>query len=239
MNKFILNSLASFALISVAMNANSGNSPECDSGAYEISGVLKISNEITSFAEAAVIVNGCYTFSNRNNGFYQLRFKHLYPERGKEVSVQIFNQGSRTISALLPIGTGTLNYDATLIPEQSSTGQCVDSGCVSFPGTLRAVDPCTNQSLIVHGTTMLLISKKPKGGVIVYEHFAGSEGVYTANYYGRGEFGTIQSTYIINVTGEWNGPTSFKSEGIDYIYTKDGLTPFGDKIPSTNNICSG
>ncbi len=116
MNKAFLSCLASVALSLIPMIASSENSADCDSGAYEISGVLHDLNTVNGFAEAAVIVNGCFTFSNKENGYYKLRFKYLYPE--DKVSIQIFNHGSRNHAPpLMPIGNGTIHYDATLVSE--------------------------------------------------------------------------------------------------------------------------
>lgn len=125
MNKASLKTLAAVALISVAVNAFAGNTTEeCNSGAYEISGVLTTPNG--NPVEAAVIVNGCYTFSDKKDGSYRLRFKYLYEEVGKEVSALIFAVSYRNHTPPpMSIGNGAIRYDVTLkSEEQGGGGEC-------------------------------------------------------------------------------------------------------------------
>lgn len=141
MNKIFLNSVVSLVIFSAAMDAYSSGSTEvCNSGPYEISGVLKTPDG--GFAESAVIVNGCYTFSNKENGSYRLRFKYLWQgDPAKAVIVQIFTFSYGNYKAEMPIGSGTIYHDVTVPSENSSGGN--GSLAWSFAGEIDGYS-CVN-----------------------------------------------------------------------------------------------
>ncbi len=107
---------------------------------------------------------------------------------------------------------------------------------VSFPAHITTEDPHTKKPVTIHGTTTLSITKTPKG-VIVREHFIGSDDTYDVFYRGQGKFAQTAKTYVIPISGEWEGwKSEFQSKGTDRIFASDdGLTPTGDSIVTLNN----
>ena len=119
----------------------------------------------------------------------------------------------------------------------SSTIAALPSTAPHLRGVITTQDSCTGDTVTTYGTTTLTIQATEKG-VFVREHFSDTEAGFEVDYHGKGLFPTTASTYDIQIAGEWEGPTDFKSSGVDTIFASgNGLTPTGDSFRPLNNVC--
>jgi hypothetical protein len=106
-----------------------------------------------------------------------------------------------------------------------------------FKSSLTTKNPCSDEKITIHGTTVLTINKTFTK-VFVYEHFFGEEKGYSTNFYGRGEFNKTEKSYEIKLNGNFDSDIgSFTSKAVDEISSTNGTIPNSDKFKSMNNVC--
>lgn len=91
---------------------------------------------------------------------------------------------------------------------------------------------------VVNMTSVVFFTiDKTAEGVVVTERFRGMSGPYTVLVTGRAVFDREQPSYDVPTTGTWEGPMPFRTEGMDRVFTTDGLTPTRATILRLRSIC--
>ena len=80
---------------------------------------------------------------------------------------------------------------------------------------------CGDRDVAVSGPAVFSIERNGEG-VVVSERFTGSGDGFEVLVTGRASFDRPQPSYEIPTTGEWKGPRTFSSQGIDRANTRDG-----------------